>query len=363
MLDGLRGVRDKGIRSTKMSNKLTNTSVVALLQVAGLLILATSTTRAGGVDNERQALVTSHHNPVEIVQKPDDIAPEDWGKEIAKWSEIIAQNPKDSVAYEYRGCCYFAKGSLDKAISDFTQAIQLDGNNAKTYLNRGNAHRAKNEFEKAIMDFNLAIAIDAKYAEAYLSRGSTYQAKLEADKAIEDMSKCLQFDPTNATAYKVRASLYSQKGSFDKGISDFSEVLRMNPGDSDALTERGWTYFRMGRFAAAAQDYSEAIRVAPNNPKAYNDLGWLQATCPDVVMRNGKEAVGSATKACELTHWNDWKYIDTLAAACAEAGDFKKAIEYQKQAIDMNEEKGDDRDEMQARLSLFEQQQPYRGKQ
>jgi len=50
----------------------------------------------------------------------------EWKKAISNFGEAIHLNSKDALAYEYRGGAYFATGDLDKAISDFTQAIQLE---------------------------------------------------------------------------------------------------------------------------------------------------------------------------------------------------------------------------------------------
>src|SRR5262249_19208480 len=61
-------------------------------------------------------------------------------------------------------------------------------------------------------------------------------------------------------------------------------------------------------------------------------LAWLWATGPDGV-RDGKRAVEAATRACELTDWKENEFLDTLAAAYAEVGDFDKAVEYQKKAV------------------------------
>jgi hypothetical protein len=48
---------------------------------------------------------------------------------------------------------------------------------------------------------------------------------------------------------------------------------------------------------------------------ALNARAWRWATSPDETVRNGKQAVADAARACKLTEWRNPAYLDTLAAA------------------------------------------------
>jgi len=93
-----------------------------------------------------------------------------------------------------------------------------------------------------------------------------------------------------------------------------------------------------------------------------NSLAWLQATCPIAEFRDGAKAVENATKACELTDWKNFSYVDALAASYAEVGDFDSAVKWQKNAIDLLAEDTsvELRSAYESRLDLYQSGKPYR---
>jgi tetratricopeptide (TPR) repeat protein len=122
-------------------------------------------------------------------------------------------------------------------------------------------------------------------------------------------------------------------------------------------------YAAHGQFTNAINICREAIGSNPKDDWSYNLLAWVEATCPDSSVRDGKEAVSLAAKACELTRWRQPNSIDTLAAAYAEPGDFQRAIEFQEQALHASSSPEPRQKAMRERLALYKQSQPYREKQ
>jgi tetratricopeptide (TPR) repeat protein len=121
----------------------------------------------------------------------------------------------------------------------------------------------------------------------------------------------------------------------------------------------GAALVRQGRFAEAAAHYAEAMRLDPGDAEAYNNLAMILAACPDATYRDGRRAVAAATRACALTGWKSPYFLDTLAAAAAEAGDFDAAVAWQTRAIALLRDRWKQED-YRTRLALYQAKQPYR---
>jgi hypothetical protein len=105
-------------------------------------------------------------------------------------------------------------------------------------------------------------------------------------------------------------------------------------------------------------DLKQLCNLDPYSVENWNDLAWELATNPAASVRNGAEAVAAAEKACNLTDRKNPAYLDSLAAAHAEAGDFAKAAAVQREAIKLVPKAH--REPFNARLQLYEQKKPFR---
>jgi tetratricopeptide (TPR) repeat protein len=115
-----------------------------------------------------------------------------------------------------------------------------------------------------------------------------------------------------------------------------------------ASWDRAIIYRITGNYGAALRDLNALTKVTYQTTNPYGmalALNWraeIHAVCPDSSFRDGKAAVEDAKRACDMSKWKYADYIDTLAAACGESGDFDSAVRYEQQAIDLNRSGKDD---------------------
>lgn len=279
-------------------------------------------------------------------------------KALENLTNKILAAPMNPGVYINRALLWAAKDDLDLALADLTTAIKLDEGNATAFNNRGTLWRRKKDTDKAVADFTQAIELDPLYAAAYNNRGITWRFK-DNDRAIEDFSKAIDIDPEYFIAYNNRGNAYRAKRELDRAIEDYTAAVKIQPRYALAFGNRGMTYRIKKDYDHAIDDYNQALKLDPKNAMSMNNLAWLWSVCPEEKYRNGGRAVEIATKACELSGWKLASHVDTLAAACAEAGDFESAVEWQQKAQPLFPD-DESRARGKERLNLYKLNKPYR---
>lgn len=273
---------------------------------------------------------------------------------------------------------------FDEAAGYFSGVIAREPDNAHAHLARGLARHALRDYEGAVADETAALKIDPKEPWAYHNRAASRYALGQLDLALADADESIRLDPGEASRHANRASILFAQKDYHGAIASYSEAISRLKGleahldDTGAEGEAGqtsgrlclakWMTARAECWAAlsasgrALADYAEAERVDPADFATLNSYSWFLSTSSDSHYRNARRALELARQACELTGYRNHLCLDTLAAACAEGGDFPGAVRWITTALNLAA--GDQRfvQNYVNRLRLFLQQVPYREK-
>ncbi len=156
---------------------------------------------------------------------------------------------------------------------------------------------------------------------------------------LAECDRLVAAHPQDHEAYRRRALARWGARQDDDALADFSHAAELahahrSPARVLAVLYYGRALIRREQrdTAAEADELDRVTRTDAGFTDAFNDLAWIRATNPDPALRNGRQAVTLARHACQVVP-GSVKYLDTLAAAYAEAGDFKHAADAERNAI------------------------------
>jgi tetratricopeptide (TPR) repeat protein len=372
------------------------TMVVRILLVAFLCFDLASVVRAKVIDDlERKA---------EQAQREAN-----YKEAVLRWNEVLKANPRHLRALSGRAFCWLELNEPRRAEQDCNQAIGFwmgrdkriqpgailyDKAYAAVYALRAEAKADMGQFNEAVRDYNMAVWLQPRSAEYYARRGLCFvvlarwsEAKWDAEKALEfqpdnfralcirgavymqgkewekalaDANRAADLNPREASALMLQASIHEKTGHPDKAIADYNKAIELHPDWGRLYGGRGYEFMLMKQYARGEQDLQKALTLDPLCGVALNELAWIRATCREAKFRNGKEAIQLAGRACRLSHFANWNWLDTLAAAFAEAGDFEEAIKCEKQAMAVESFPADHKKSAQEHLKAYERHRPWR---
>ena len=140
-----------------------------------------------------------------------------------------------------------------------------------------------------------------------------------------------------------------------------NKALEIYPEHLNARYNLGLALWSLGKIEPAVQEYRNVLSIKPDWATAANSLAWILATDKRVEIRNGTEAILWAQVACQGAGRENPEYLDTLAAAYAEAGRFEEAIRTARESLTLARSTGDTdlAEELEKRLQLYEAQKAF----
>jgi tetratricopeptide (TPR) repeat protein len=280
---------------------------------------------------------------------------------IGHYQQALQIRPDLAEAHNNLGTVLFAQNHVDEAIGHYRRAIAINPGFAGAFSNLGNVLLAQGHLDEAIRHYRRAVQLDPGDAQAHYNLGIALEAKGMIDEAIAHYQQAVAIEPNYAKAHYSLGVALRSRGRLGEAISHLQQALRVNPDYAKAHHDLGTALSLNGQPAEAARHFREAARLKPDWPAPLNEAAWILATCPEQDVRDARQAIELAERACELTRYQNAAILDTLAAAYAAAGRFDRAQAMARKAIALAESSqatgivaG-----MQQRLALYSQAKPY----
>ncbi|QDV70325.1 photosystem I assembly protein Ycf3 [Rosistilla carotiformis] len=259
-----------------------------------------------------------------------------------RWDQI--QVPDDAMAVA--------------AIEDFRNSLKLDPNRWRAKQNMAFVYATRGQMKEAEALFNDVIQTKPDHANAYFNRAELRYEMGNLSSSIADYDRAITLQPGEADFYTGRGHARFQAGQVQAAIEDYHRAFQLDSDNAIRAIDLADALQNGGQWRQAAENYRNALQLDQQNLRTRLNLAWLLATCPDGSLRDGQQALEITDGLRDIPASEEFRYIDTHAAALAETGQFEKAVRIAQtgeRLVPTSERSG-----FEARLEGYKTNQRYR---
>jgi tetratricopeptide (TPR) repeat protein len=282
-------------------------------------------------------------------------------------SRLPSQGPQMS------GIILALRTPIQKLEADYGLATLTDSESIEIRLSRAVLANAERRFDEALTDVTVqdesnahanTRADTARSIRALQVRGESFYALGHWPEALDRYGQVLAARPGRLSTLARLADCNFMLGRTNQSLSIYSDLAKQHLNRGDEFLARAQSAVALGYFQRAMELYTCLVEQAGRTnlnlelARSLGSVAWIYATCPDKSYRNGARATEYARRVCEMTGWKAPVALETLAAACAETGNFTEAVQWQQKALQLVPARS--RLDAQSRLELYKTGKPYR---
>ncbi len=267
---------------------------------------------------------------------------EQWFKQLGRALGLDVDTADYFVAL---GTQYRIMGDMKSALNCYQEAIKLRGSKGHPEAYRGVAaiHIKNNGRREAIVVLRDLLKTHPDDVEALDALGQLLLAQNQNDEAVVVFRRLVELYPQQEKFRFLLSEVLLRQNKYGDAVPELRALVSQHPNNALYHANLAQALLMLKQSNEAAEEFRVALRLQPSigpgskNQTWANNLAWLLATHPDAAVRNGAEAVEWASKsatAAASAKQLEADFLDTLAAAYAEAGQYDKAVETAYQVVD-----------------------------
>ena len=282
----------------------------------------------------------------------------------AEFDAVLAVEPGHVRAREQLAITRHQQGRTAEGIALLEATILDAPSEGSLYRALSDLHMLSGDVMGAQSVLQRMVEVLPEDGLAHKNLGSSLVSSGSVREGIEHLRIATDLVPERPLVWQALARALAASGDEAGAAATWAKLVEVAPKLATAYVQGADLYVRLGRSADAMELLRQAYELMPDNIDILNDLAWRLATLPESEFRDGEQAVMIAEHVNSLKGGESCNELDTLAAAYAEVGRFDDAVSAARRAV-MIARQGNQHDlatTIAARLELFEQGRPYRGK-
>ena len=224
---------------------------------------------------------------------------------------------------------YVQQNEVKKAVEIYEKLAEVMPEDLESRAQLANLYSRQKKHDAAVETWKALLDIDPENTKYQDGLVDSYQAADKIPEALELAQQYIEADTENGVHYARLAELYAAEDRVDEAIDAYNKAVERNPGDGRVYRQLAQLYLRKDDLDAAEKAFKNAIQ--------YTGQEWerrsIERQLMNVYKRQGKledmlkqaEAAGTITLEMQRERAQDYR----------NAGEFQKAIDAYKKALDM----------------------------
>ena len=218
-----------------------------------------------------------------------------------------------------------------EAVPAWKLAAAKDPEDARPSNNLGVALAATGKTSDAIEAYKLSLALNADSSQTHNNLGSALAEVGKLDEALVQIQKAIELNPDNGSAHINMGHILEVMGGHrEEAIVELTKGIQLAPNSSDGHNIYGVILARMGKLDEAIAELQKAVALAPQSAESRYNLGRALAASSRFT-----DALPQFEAAAKLSGGQEPAILQMLAAMYSETGQYLKAVDTAKHALDL----------------------------